>query len=113
MDAALLTEENSPSMRAQFRLPLVIVLAGMLFASIVVVSPHLIVHEVDHGNHRSNSHSSPLCAWFCAVGQAMNTSLPLTAAQHAEEEALDSSHPSPRRNVPPTHLFTRGPPSEG
>ena len=99
-------------MRAQFRLPLMIVLAGVLFASIVLVSPHLIVHEFEHGNHHSNSHSNSLCAWFCAAGQAMDTTLSLTGAQLAEAAVLDCNHPLPRRNVPPSHSFTRGPPSE-
>ncbi len=106
-----LAEESSPFMRAQLRLPLTIVLAGLLFASLVLVSPHLIVHEFDHGNHHSNSHSSPLCAWFCAAGQAMDSALHLTDTQSAGTEALDSLHPSPTRNVLPSHLFTRGPPS--
>jgi len=99
-------------MRAQFRLPLMIVLVGVLFASSVLVSPHLIMHEFDHGNHHSNSHSSPLCAWFCAAGQAMDTSFSLTGAQHAEAAVLDCNHSPPRRIIPPSHSFTRGPPSE-
>ncbi|MBX3325023.1 MAG: hypothetical protein U0223_06130 [Nitrospira sp.] len=99
-------------MRAHFRLHLVIVLAGVLLTSIVLVGPHLIVHEFDHGNHHSNSHSSPLCAWFCAAGQAIDSALHLTDATLAAAEVLDSNHPSPRRNVPPSHPFTRGPPSE-
>lgn len=99
-------------MRAPFRLPLMIVLAGVLFASIVLVSPHLIVHEFEHGNHHSNSHSNSLCAWFCAAGQAMATSLSLTGAQLAEAAVLVCNHSPPTRNVPPSHPFTRGPPSE-
>jgi hypothetical protein len=99
-------------MRAPFRLPLMILLAAVLLTSIVLASPHLIVHEFDHGNHHSNSHSSPLCAWFCAAGQALDTSLSPIAAQLAESEVLDSNHQSPTRNVPPSHPFTRGPPSE-
>lgn len=112
MDTVLLTEKTSPSMRAHFRLPLMILLIGVLFTSILLVSPHLIVHEFEHGNHHSNSHSSPLCAWFCAAGQAMDSALPRTDAQSAGTEALDSNHSSPTRNVPPSHPFTRGPPSE-
>ena len=87
VDAALLTEEIAISMRAHFRLHLVIVLAGVLLTSIVLVGPHLIVHEFDHGNHHSNSHSSPLCAWFCAAGQAIDSALHLTDATLAAAEA--------------------------
>lgn len=89
-----------------------ILLAGALLISLVLVSPHLIVHEFDHGNHHSNGHSSPLCAWFCAAGQAMVPPLSLPDHQLANAESLDSIHPSFRRNVPPSHPFTRGPPSE-
>lgn len=112
METVLLTKKTFLPMPARFRLPLMIVLAGMLLTSTVSASPHLIVHEFDHGNHHSNSHSSPLCAWFCAAGQTLNTSLSLTAAQLTAAAALDSNHPSPTRNVPPSHPFTRGPPSE-
>lgn len=89
-----------------------ILLAGALLISLVLVSPHLIVHEFDHGNHHSNGHSNPLCAWLCAAGQAMVTSLSLTDPQLANAESLDSIHPSFRRNVLPSQPFTRGPPSE-
>ena len=108
-----MTEEIAISMRAHFRLHLVIVLAGVLLTSIVLVGPHLIVHEFDHGNHHSNSHSSPLCAWFCAAGQVMGTSLFFTDAQLAGTEDLNFFFlPAFRRNVLPSHPFTRGPPSE-
>lgn len=99
-------------MCAPFQLPLMIVLAAVLLASTVLASPHLIEHEFEHGSHPSNSHSSPLCAWLCAVGQAMDTSLSLIDPQLANAESLDSSHPSFRRNVPASHPFTRRPPSE-
>ncbi len=112
VDAAPLTKETFLSMRTHFRLPLIIVLAGVLLTSTVSASPHLIVHEFDHGNHHSNSHSSPLCAWFCAAGHAMDSAFHLTDTQPAGTEALDSFHPSPTRNVLPSHPFTRGPPSE-
>lgn len=89
-----------------------IVLAGVLFASVVLVSPHLIVHEFDHENHHSSSHSSPFCAWLCAAGQAMDSSLSLTDLQLANAESLDAIHPAFRRNVLLSHPFTRGPPVE-
>ena len=89
-----------------------ILLAGVLLAWTVLTSPHLIEHEFEHGNHHSNSHSSPLCTWFCAAGQTIDSALHLTDAQSAGTEALDSLHASTTRNVPPSHPFTRGPPSE-
>lgn len=113
MDTTPLAEDTSPSMRTHFRLPLMILLIGVLFTSILLLSPHLIVHEFDHGNHHSNSHSSPLCAWFCAAGQVMGTSLFFTDAQLAGTEDLNFFFlPAFRRNVLPSHPFTRGPPSE-
>ena len=112
MDTTPLAEDTSPSMRAHFRLPLVILLAGVLLTSTVLVSPHLVEHEFEHGNHHSNSHSSPLCAWFCSAGQAMETSLSLTDAHLACTDHQNSFLPSFRRNVPPARPFTRGPPLE-
>lgn len=87
-----------------------IVLAGVFFAPIT--GHQVIVHEIEHGNHQSNTHSSPVCAWLCAASQAIDTAAQLDAPCFTAQEVLHSSHSVPPLNVSRSRPFTRGPPSE-
>lgn len=95
-----------------YRLYLIIVLSGVLFIQTGLALPQVAAHEVEHGHHQSGTHSSPLCAWFCAAGQAIDTFPQHDAAYFRAEEAIDSNPPSPRRTPPPSQPFARGPPSK-
>ena len=33
-----------------------------------------VAHAADHASHKADTHSSGLCAWFCAAGQGIEVS---------------------------------------
>ena len=99
-------------MHPSFTYHLVVALAWVFFVQTGLAFPQVVAHEFEHGHHQSRTHSSPLCAWFCAAGQAIDTFPQHDAAYFRAEEAIDSDPPSPRRTPPPSQLFARGPPSK-
>lgn len=91
---------------------LVIALAGVLFAQAELASLHVIAHEVGHSHHQPDTHAGPLCAWFCATGQAVDVSPQHDAVHFTIGEAINSAQPDFRPVLPPAQTFSRGPPSE-
>ncbi len=50
---------------------------GLLLCLVLVngfMAAPSVAHTTDHASHKAGTHSSGLCAWFCAAGQGIEVS---------------------------------------
>jgi len=76
-----------------------------------VMYPQTVAHAAHHAHHKSATHSTALCTWMCAAGQAQES-----VSFHFQVET-EIFHPVDHLNLHApiealfTFLATRGPPS--
>ncbi|HRI36952.1 MAG TPA: hypothetical protein PLO50_00185 [Nitrospira sp.] len=67
-------------------------------------------HAQHHADHQAGTHSTGICAWFCAAGQDVeSTSVLLNSTLQLVEQTL-VVHSGPNRLPIAFHSFSRGPP---
>ncbi len=68
-------------------------------------------HAQHHADHQAGTHSTGLCAWFCAAGQDVeSTSVSLESTLQLVEQTV-VVHSNPIRIPVSFQYFFRGPPS--
>ncbi len=89
---------------------LVLPLVACLLLVPILAAPSAVGHEVQHSHHKAATHSSPLCAWFCGVGQGYEVSdsvfAPVFSFIAIQRVESDSQIDDLKR----LRLFSRGPP---
>lgn len=86
-------------------------LAVCLLALSGLMYPQTIAHAAHHAHHKAATHSTALCTWMCAAGQAQET---VSFNVHIDTEPVrpvEGSIAPPVIEVHFTALATRGPPS--
>lgn len=60
-------------MQCLLRSHLNVLVAGVLFATCVLVAPLSMGHEIEHAHHHdAETHATSFCAWLCAAGASVD-----------------------------------------
>ncbi len=92
--------------RQIFILPLVM----CLLVVPALASPATVAHETQHAHHKSATHSSTLCAWFCGAGQGFDLIDSVFVPAIAVLETLDIESTDQPDLVVSVLSLSRGPP---
>ena len=73
--------------------------------------PQTVAHAAHHAHHKAATHSTALCTWMCAAGQAQEH-ISFNFQIELEVASLDDAFiPRPPIELHVVALTTRGPPS--
>ncbi len=67
-------------------------------------------HAAHHGSHEAGTHTTGLCAWLCAAGQAVESSSVILNSRHQLIGRIDLYHANSLQDVFSPLVFLRGPP---
>jgi hypothetical protein len=81
-----------------------LVLSGLMY-------PQTVAHAAHHAHHKAATHSTALCTWMCAAGQAQETVSFNFEIETNPLRLIESFIAPPLIEVHFAALATRGPPS--
>ena len=67
-------------------------------------------HTLHHAKHKASTHSSIVCSWMCAVGQAADAVEPVLQTPISDVGLLEAFISAPSAKTPVLGFFSRGPP---
>jgi len=80
-----------------------LVLAGLVY-------PQVVPHEAHHAHHGAIDHSTALCAWLCAAGQALEGADVILESRLTPASMIPAVAAEVVRLVPLLSSLSRGPP---
>ncbi len=89
-------------------------LACLLVLCILVIggvaSAQSLSHDTQHSHHQKATHSTVLCSWMCAVGQAGEAATVLIPLAVVPQEFVELSSVDRLQTIFSSSFSTRGPP---